>query len=389
MRTCRVRFAVVAMVLATAGGVVTVADTPADAAVVSHEFGFTGGEQTWNVPAGVCRVTVDAFGAMGGFNSLSHSSRILQSPALTVAAVNQPGLGGSATATIDVVPGETLFVYVGGRGGNGASGTVTDEDGTGASSSGGDGGFNGGGDGENGTEIAVEFASFGGSIQLAAGTAAGGGGGASDVRRGGNTLDDRVVVAGGGGGAGARAWMQFASVSEDALNAEAIFQTSDEQAGGGGGGGGGSPGETGTESPAGVAGGGAAGSAGGGAGSGGAFPATAGGFGTGGTGASDGFSSTTDTGAQITGIVRVAGGGGGGGGWFGGGGGGIPTVFEDAYTGAPGGGGGGSGLAPGGAMETGVQSGDGGVVISYDPDAPSDCDAAPLATVTAAPRLAG
>ena len=64
------------------------------------------------------------------------------------------------TATLAVVPGEILNVFVGGQGGTG--GTA---------------GFNGGGAGGDG---------FGG-----------GGGGASDIRRGGTAL----VVAGGGGGA--------------------------------------------------------------------------------------------------------------------------------------------------------------------------------------------
>ncbi len=73
------------------------------------------------------------------------------------------------TATLTVVPGEILNVFVGGQGGAGAAGGL--------------GGFNGGGAGGTGTSF------FGG-----------GGGGASDIRRGGIALSNRVVVAGGGGG---------------------------------------------------------------------------------------------------------------------------------------------------------------------------------------------
>ena len=70
------------------------------------------------------------------------------------------GLGGQATSTVAVTPGEDLSVMVGGVG------------------VGGNGGFNGGG-----------------SSLIA------GGGGASDVRQGGSHLEHRVVVGGGGGGA--------------------------------------------------------------------------------------------------------------------------------------------------------------------------------------------
>jgi hypothetical protein len=120
---------------------------------------YTGGVQTFVVPAGVVSVTVTAQGAAGGPGGSNNGGA---------------GLGGSATATLPVTAGTTLNVYVGGQGGAGTfvvSGT---------------GGFNGG------------AAGGGGSL-------AGGGGGASDVRRGGAALTDRVIVAGGGGGAGAAA----------------------------------------------------------------------------------------------------------------------------------------------------------------------------------------
>lgn len=129
-------------------------------------FTYTGSEQTYAVPVGVCQVTVDAYGGQGGSGA-----------GFPITAIG--GLGGHTTATIDVTPGETLYIYIGGQGGNGAAGTVS-----------GPGGFGGGGGG--GVFAPVSCIPYG----------SGGGGGASDVRRGGNGLGNRVVVAAGGGGAG-------------------------------------------------------------------------------------------------------------------------------------------------------------------------------------------
>ena len=81
------------------------------------------------------------------------------------------GLGGFAEGDLIVVPGQTLQIFVGGRGI-----TVADEVGG--------GGFNGGGDARSVSQVQVR----------------GGGGGASDVRVGGITFNDRVIVAGGAGG---------------------------------------------------------------------------------------------------------------------------------------------------------------------------------------------
>jgi hypothetical protein len=125
----------------------------------SHIFEFTGAEQRFPVPAGVTSVTIEAIGASG---STSYP---------TWGGI---GEGGISTATIAVTPGETLFIYVDGQGGESYEGEP------------GAGGFNGGGAGGVGTVV----------------SAGGGGGGASDVRRGGNGLANRVVVAGGGGGEG-------------------------------------------------------------------------------------------------------------------------------------------------------------------------------------------
>lgn len=113
----------------------------------SQVFSFTGAQQTFTVPAGVTSITVDAYGAQGGSNSPSTN-------------INY---GGYVQATLAVIPGSTIYVYVGGQ----PTGLA--------------GGFNGGGNGE---------------------TAGKGGGGASDIRIGGTALTDRIVVAGAGGGGG-------------------------------------------------------------------------------------------------------------------------------------------------------------------------------------------
>ncbi len=75
--------------------------SPASAAADTETFSFTGTAQTFTVPAGVTEVTIDAYGAAGG-------------PSEGGAAPG--GLGGRATATIPVTPGEALAVYVGGLG---------------------------------------------------------------------------------------------------------------------------------------------------------------------------------------------------------------------------------------------------------------------------------
>jgi hypothetical protein len=141
--------------------------SPAQAAppaATTVTFSYTGAEQTWTVPANARAVKIETWGAQGG-NAYSTSG----------------GQGGYARGTVDVTPGETLRIYVGGQGSSYAGlglNTLTG------------GGWNGGGhtrDGKSGN---------------GAQTTGGGGGGASDVRRGGNTLDDRIIVGGGGGGGG-------------------------------------------------------------------------------------------------------------------------------------------------------------------------------------------
>jgi hypothetical protein len=110
-------------------------------------FSYTGGEQTFTVPAGVSSVHVVAIGGRGG------------------SAAGAGGAPAVISADLSVAPGQTLFLEVAGNG-----------------SGKGSGGFNGG----------------------AAG--AGGGGGATDVRTASRSAglkpDDRLLVAGGGGGGG-------------------------------------------------------------------------------------------------------------------------------------------------------------------------------------------
>ena len=126
--------------------------TPSIGGTGTATFNYTGAMQTFTVPPGVTSITINAEGAQGGGNA--------------------GGLGGSATATLPVTPGEVLEVWVGGR--------PTQEIGP--------GGFNGGG------AVVVEPCGSGPTYSHP-------GGGASDVRRGAG-LANRIIVAGGGGGQG-------------------------------------------------------------------------------------------------------------------------------------------------------------------------------------------
>ncbi len=125
-------------------------------AALAALFTYGGAEQTYTVPSGVTAVHVVAVGGTGGSGVWGDLT-------------NEGGAGGVVTADVPVSPGETLYVEVGG---NGASG-----------------GFNGGG--------ASGDTPF-----------AGNGGGASDVRTVSRTTpisasaDSRLLVAAGGGGAG-------------------------------------------------------------------------------------------------------------------------------------------------------------------------------------------
>lgn len=129
----------------------------ASAETITKTFSYTGGEQTFEVPASVSSIEVVAVGGRGG-------------SAFGV----EGGAGAVVSGTVNVTPGQTLYLEVGGNG-------ESEE-------AGGEGGFNGGG--------------RGGPAHVGAG----GGGGASDIRTSARTAglmpDRRVLVAGAGGGAG-------------------------------------------------------------------------------------------------------------------------------------------------------------------------------------------
>ena len=210
------------------------------------------GTYAFKVPKDVNSIIVDVFGAQGGMGRIGGSG----------------GLGGRTVSELQVTPGDTLQINVGGRGGD-ASSNLTD---------GGAGGFNGGATGGDTT--------FNG--------AGGGGGGASDMRIGMTTL----VVAGGGGGSGG--------------GTNCCGGVSVGGAGGAGGGLNGSPGAT----VGGAGGGGATDVMGGAAGGAGADPGIAGfgGMGANGDGAGGGGGGGLYGGGGGAGNVNELGGGGGGGG---------------------------------------------------------------------------
>lgn len=116
-------------------------------------FNYTGTLQTWVVPPCVTSINVVAAGAKGG------------------GAVG--GNGARITGTINVTPGQTLNIYVGGMGTCGNN----------------SGGWNGGGTGYASNPANATYNSCGG-------------GGGTDLRIGGTALANRVIVAGGGGGKG-------------------------------------------------------------------------------------------------------------------------------------------------------------------------------------------
>lgn len=208
------------------------------------EFQFTGAAQIFVVPNGVTSIDVDVRGAQGSdtFGSI-------------------PGLGGRVQTSIAVAPGETLYVYVGGAGGDPEPPNTP-----------GIGGFNGGGNG--------------GVDPVDQNGPSGGGGGASDIRRSPYALNDRLVVAGGGGAATCCTIDNSPQLNGPGGNGGGATGADGLSFGNGGSG----PGGGGTQSTG---------------GSGGTGGGSSGGFGQGGTGGNGNRA-----------------GGAGGGGWYGGGGGG-------------------------------------------------------------------
>lgn len=274
-------------------------------------YNFTGGIQTFTVPACVDTVFIQTWGGQGGAGATGGNS----------ATGGAGGLGGYAEGWLLVNPGDVINVFVGGQGA-----TPT-------------GGFNGGANG--------------GSQN------AGGGGGASDVRVGGTAEANRVIVAGGGGGGG-RAGCETNTVAGGA--------------GGSGGGGVGANG-TDAPTSGGVAGGGKGGNFGGTQGLNGAAGTGCSGFlGSAGTTATTGTGGSGGAGQSCCCFTfgSIPGGGGGGGGFLGGGGGGGGSAGTTGCSGndkgAGGGGGGGSSYTGGvlsGATNNGIWLGNGMVTISW------------------------
>ncbi|HEY4809562.1 MAG TPA: choice-of-anchor D domain-containing protein [Solirubrobacteraceae bacterium] len=285
---------------------------------VTCTFVYTGGEQHFTVPTAVTHMQVEAVGGRGGDAELVPEQ-----------SGGRGGLGGTASAPINVFGGETLYIEVAGDGLPNNTG-----------------GWNGGANRAIGMW----------------GNRAGTGGGASDVRTvscgagcadGGSfgSLVSRLVVAGGGGGGGEVGESEgfyFELPGGDGGAAEGGGGMGSDAEGseafGGGGGtagtltGGGSGGEEGV-----AVGGGTSGSEGEG-----------GALGHGGNGAAA-YESENGTG------------GGGGGGYYGGGGGGGggDDPISSNHASAGGGGGGGSSYAPGGATGLSAEGTPPLVTISY------------------------
>ena len=128
-----------------------------------YHFSYTGDVQTFTAPAkGIYKF--ETWGAQGGGSYYENS---------------HGGKGGYSSGYYELEAGETVYIYVGGKGTIGNSGVIP-------------GGYNGGGNGGIGTSKNY----------------AGSGGGATDIRLVGGDwndaegLESRVIVAGGGGGSG-------------------------------------------------------------------------------------------------------------------------------------------------------------------------------------------
>jgi IPT/TIG domain len=256
---------------------------PATASQVMS-FSYSGGEQSFTVPAGVTSLDVLLVGAAGAPGSVYPPG-----------TGGQGGFGAQLSGKVAVTPGTTLFIEVGGPGSP-----------LGAASFNGGGGSLGGSGGGGASDIRTcsisgiacpgIFGSLLTRLVVAGGGGGGGGAGVSSSSAGGN---------GGGGGVGAGVFTAGGGTTGGAVTGAA---------GGGGGGaaggiGGGTAGTAGTGTP----------------------PGTAGGIGVYGTGGSGGG-----------GNVQGGAGGGGGGGNAGGGGGGAGGSGVSSGSGGGGGGAGSS-----------------------------------------------
>lgn len=333
----------------TPGSRGTAADpcTPTGATVLCA-YTYTGHEEQFVVPVGVTSVDVEAIGAAGASYPLPSIGR---------------GIGGRVTVDdLAVMPGQTLYVAVGGTGAVAACAPTQ------STVWGGAGGWNGGADGGPGFQLNCPVSPA--AIPDGPGM---GGGGASDVRThsradatkpltGDPATDPRILVAGGGGGNADYSWVggqgggpdddgDGGRASGDGWQGSDRFGTGDLRTGGHGGTAtaGGQPGWNNDLDPN--------------------YRALPGSAGAGGRGEwyKDPFN-------------LINGGGGGGGGWFGGGGGTWAGSQSQSAGKAVGGGGGGSSMVPpGGTIEQ--PSGEAArVVITYT--RPADLTA-PAVTVAA------
>jgi hypothetical protein len=313
--------------------------------IVTDTFDYTGGEQVFVVPMGITAMTITAEGAKGG--SL-----------LTSDETGGFGLPAIASRAVAVMPGEKLYVEVGGKGAN--SNAISAYCGT-IPCFLSPGGFNGGGPGG---AVGMDWGSGSGA----------GGGGASDVQttsgpatpQNSNAFSSALVVAagaGGDGGYGAENGSRDGGPGAGG-NAGATGATSGADRGTGGDGGEpGTPLVPGEGSPGGAA----AGSMG--------VPGDAGlrahtDIGGAGGGGTDDVRSGGGTSVVL---AASGGGGGGGGGLQAGGGAGGGAIFDDgtpmdAYAGGGGGGGGGASYAAGGPItlaSSGGPGGNGRVLLRY------------------------
>lgn len=122
-------------------------------------MGFTGGQQSVTVPAGVYSARVFLSGAQGGNGTSGNGN-----------AGGAGGRGARVEGAMTVTPGEVLSVWVGGQGSQAVN----------------PGGLGGAGR-NNGSRGAS-------------------GGGATDIRQGGSAVSNRVAIAAGGGGGGSAGW---------------------------------------------------------------------------------------------------------------------------------------------------------------------------------------
>ena len=401
----RIRLSLLA-VLALIGATLFAAAGPAGAEPVTEQFDFTGDAQEFVVPDGVTEIEATTCGAQGGASENSTNG--------TDGPVTAGGLGGCATSTLAVTPGETLDVLVGGAGNDGFADSGITADLSFTAISAGNGGFNGGEDGTGaGALNATSNTSTPPCNLVASATAAasGGGGGASDLRRG----TERLLVGGGGGSGGSAGGSAppvvipiecqpvpgtDAAFAETGSDLEYTFESGATAtgatpsgdgatfaAGGVGGSGGGDPATAGADGADQVL---LNGGTGGGPGSdvaGGTGGATSGSTATdenGGRGAAAASSGPTGAGSNA--------GGSGGGGFFGGGGGGSGDVSNapPGSAGAGGGGGGGAFGPAGSVFEAGTQSGDGVVFITYEvAEPPVEPEPTPAAVVRIQPQFTG